>query len=512
MVQFIGNSIPIQQTGTTQPTYDVSSLLGSLAKPFLDSGTTQLKQSVFDKNNAETQKLIDAKARVDAAVAGVGDLDNPNFNALKAAAVAGDVDAQKGLGNLLLLYHANKDGAGAQSTQNAQVGAGQSFGNTAASDNARNATTRYGVDAAERTKMAIDANAPATILVPNEDDPNAPPVPTIARRADSYGKPASVQIGEQQGALATKVYPNLLNDKTAENVPDAALKAVNAQPSRDNVYNYIVKNDDGTITQGRSLDGGKTDAVSNKPLPANAQLLSPSNAGGAGSMLPPGGLDQSQANKLIPQRDALRQVIGLSQTLRGMAEKSPELVGPTGNMIRGTQDVVDLGNSISSTFGDPKQFQDAYAKAVQDMQARGVKVPAIMTNDPRASAMVKLNTILTYQAASALAGQQGRSMSDQDFDAAQKMVGTPDSWMHGPTNYINGLKTIEDYATGQMNTIDQQLKARNIAPAGVTPQPSAPAAPAQADPRAAVPGARQAPDGNYYVPDPARPGKYLMVQ
>lgn len=27
-----------------------------------------------------------------------------------------------------------------------------------------------------------------------------------------------------------------------------------------------------------------------------------------------------------------------------------------------------------------------------------------------------------------------------------------------------------------------------------------------------VPGARQAPDGNYYVPDPARPGKYLMVQ
>lgn len=34
--------------------------------------------------------------------------------------------------------------------------------------------------------------------------------------------------------------------------------------------------------------------------------------------------------------------------------------------------------------------------------------------------------------------------------------------------------------------------------------PAAPAAPANAQPR-------QAPDGNYYVPDPARPGKYLQV-
>jgi hypothetical protein len=35
------------------------------------------------------------------------------------------------------------------------------------------------------------------------------------------------------------------------------------------------------------------------------------------------------------------------------------------------------------------------------------------------------------------------------------------------------------------------------------------AQPAQTPP---APGARQAPDGNWYVPDPARPGKYLMVR
>ncbi|MCB4770478.1 hypothetical protein LGR54_17860 [Ancylobacter sp. Lp-2] len=33
-----------------------------------------------------------------------------------------------------------------------------------------------------------------------------------------------------------------------------------------------------------------------------------------------------------------------------------------------------------------------------------------------------------------------------------------------------------------------------------------------APPAGAPQGARQAPDGNWYVPDPARPGKYLKVQ
>lgn len=40
-------------------------------------------------------------------------------------------------------------------------------------------------------------------------------------------------------------------------------------------------------------------------------------------------------------------------------------------------------------------------------------------------------------------------------------------------------------------------------------QPAAASAAANQPP---VPGAQQAPDGNYYVPDPNRPGKYLMVQ
>jgi hypothetical protein len=37
-------------------------------------------------------------------------------------------------------------------------------------------------------------------------------------------------------------------------------------------------------------------------------------------------------------------------------------------------------------------------------------------------------------------------------------------------------------------------------------------APGGGAPNNAIPGARLAPDGNIYVPDPNRPGKYLRVQ
>ena len=47
----------------------------------------------------------------------------------------------------------------------------------------------------------------------------------------------------------------------------------------------------------------------------------------------------------------------------------------------------------------------------------------------------------------------------------------------------------------------------------MNPAQSAPQAPSQGAPQAPpVPGARKAADGKFYVPDPNRPGKYLMVQ
>jgi hypothetical protein len=53
-------------------------------------------------------------------------------------------------------------------------------------------------------------------------------------------------------------------------------------------------------------------------------------------------------------------------------------------------------------------------------------------------------------------------------------------------------------------------EAKTAAPAVAASPPGATTA--AAPPPGAPPGAKQAPDGNWYVPDPARPGKYLMVK
>jgi hypothetical protein len=53
------------------------------------------------------------------------------------------------------------------------------------------------------------------------------------------------------------------------------------------------------------------------------------------------------------------------------------------------------------------------------------------------------------------------------------------------------------------------------APAGPPPMPrraaTVPMTPGAAKRPPPIPGARQAPDGRHYIPDPRRPGKYLMV-
>jgi len=68
-------------------------------------------------------------------------------------------------------------------------------------------------------------------------------------------------------------------------------------------------------------------------------------------------------------------------------------------------------------------------------------------------------------------------------------------------------KTLDFIKTHPLDGKAPAAKGTPTLPDG-TPIKDTPAA-AAAPP---VQGARQAPDGNWYVPDPARPGKYLMVR
>lgn len=66
--------------------------------------------------------------------------------------------------------------------------------------------------------------------------------------------------------------------------------------------------------------------------------------------------------------------------------------------------------------------------------------------------------------------------------------------------------------TGAFAPIYDPLSQEMEQPKGSGPAEHAPAMPQAQDHQPPVPGARQAPDGKFYVPDPNRPGKYLQVQ
>lgn len=65
-------------------------------------------------------------------------------------------------------------------------------------------------------------------------------------------------------------------------------------------------------------------------------------------------------------------------------------------------------------------------------------------------------------------------------------------------------------ALGAMTAPAQGAPGATAAPPAAAS--GAPQQPQAQPPAGAPPGARQAPDGNFYVPDPSRPGKYLMVR
>lgn len=106
--------------------------------------------------------------------------------------------------------------------------------------------------------------------------------------------------------------------------------------------------------------------------------------------------------------------------------------------------------------------------------------------------------------------QGGKPLSYEDFEDSFRKAHAQD----------NIFQPIEDRykAGGYTPNVPPPPSAGGNAPPAMSTPPGQQAAPApaaaQAQPQAAPPmqGAKQAPDGNWYVPDPNRPGKYLMVK
>lgn len=119
-------------------------------------------------------------------------------------------------------------------------------------------------------------------------------------------------------------------------------------------------------------------------------------------------------------------------------------------------------------------------------------------------------------AATRSANDYERKVGQIYIDSAKRNGGTPN-----PTEIAEGLQNLGPVLPPeiemQLETLHQQSKTAKPADTAGTEQPPATgqsqtgqvAQPQTAPP---MPGARQAPDGNWYTPDPKRPGKYLQVE
>ncbi len=241
---------------------------------------------------------------------------------------------------------------------------------------------------------------------------------------------------------------------------------------------------------------GRTDANTGQPLPAGGYLANPQ--GTAKDV----GLGTTAQNNL-QGADIARQRFGaMLNFTREIAKKDPTLFGVAGMARNFVQEGAQLANNIALMTGS-KSIEEAKQKFAAEAQAQGVS-PKIMSMlfDPNLPALESAANLLVYQAAGALAGQEGRGVSDRDVAMFKGIVGNPQSLLASQQSFLAKLQTMEDIV-GAMAGADAAVQSRYagqkagapapVPNAGTTPNPASPAAPAA--------GARQGqlPDGRTFM-------------
>jgi hypothetical protein len=116
----------------------------------------------------------------------------------------------------------------------------------------------------------------------------------------------------------------------------------------------------------------------------------------------------------------------------------------------------------------------------------------------------------------ALGGSLGTGVSNADRDFLQRAAGGDIRLDEGAIRRLSDI--MEKAARGKIQRANEEAdkyiklnpEVAKFAPSIKTDMPPEYKPPGQDQPAGLPPNARKAPDGNFYVPDPGRPGKYLM--
>lgn len=243
------------------------------------------------------------------------------------------------------------------------------------------------------------------------------------------------------------------------------------------------------VDEGITLDDGRTRVDNNSPtgsspiqVPPGHRIglrgtANPSSASGLSSGLRPtqaGNLDEN----IIAGEDAIR----LTKQVIQMAQSNPQIVGPSGNVLRAGQTATDLVASVQSLLGGRDKADIDLTRARQTvMQTLGPNAaqifPELFSGD--LSQIETLHGLLTYKVARAL--NKGGTLSNMDVEKARHMIGDPTAWTQGPTGFLQKMT-----ATQQQLELElaDNMKRRQTNRASVNPTvpPGATGAPGVAAP------------------------------
>lgn len=196
---------------------------------------------------------------------------------------------------------------------------------------------------------------------------------------------------------------------------------------------------------------------------------------------------------------------------KDVAVKNPNVFGIVGMARQGIQDT----NQIAQSIGDVLGIQDVgqtLAAVQADGKAKGLPDTIWSPKyDPALGQIESLGKILAYTGATSIAEQSGNDLSDKDIERIEGILGDPRDWAMNQKRFLTKVAQVEAYVDSQMAINNKYLfgtpgaKTQSVAP-------QAPDAQSGAVVQPPMQGAKQAPDGKWYVPDPNRPGKYLMVE
>jgi len=305
---------------------------------------------------------------------------------------------------------------------------------------------------ADGTSGTVDANLPLPSGAQLVSDISTTPVAgrDLNGRA-TFTTPSQIAAGNSSGvrpnAALSDVKGNALEERLASGaVPqdrvDNAL-GLTATPSG-TPKNYSTP----AGVNGITLDG-LTDAITGQPLPAGAQLVLRSST----TETPASGLTKGDESKQVLAGLDDANFSSLVGEARRIAEQDPTIFGTTGNVRRAGQAVFEQINNLGLLTGvggeKPADLTDAYSGAYAEMARNGVDMSLFDRYDPNLNDITKLSTLLTFSAASVLAGQEGRSVSDKDVKMFRTVAGDPENWFGSQQSFLSGLDMMERILGGR---------------------------------------------------------------